>query len=518
MNDPSLGLVDWLVLVGYLIAVVVLGMWLGRGQKNVRDYFLADRSVPWWAVLLSVVATETSALTFISVPGLAYVGDFTFLQVAFGFLLGRIAVAVFLLPRYFDGELLTAYALLEQRFGPATRRFASIAFLVTRVFGDSVRLFAVAIPIGLLIGTVVSPALATPAAIVLLGIATVIYTVYGGMRAVIWTDVIQAVVLIGGGVLSLFLIGQTVAGGWPSIASAGEAAGKFRLFDLHLGFDRPHTLLAGLAGGAFLSMASHGADQLIVQRLLAAPSLAQARVALIGSGVMVTAQMALFLLVGAGLYSVYKGQAFQSSDQIFPRFILEGMPAGGAGLMVAAILAAAMSTISSSLNSLSAVSLDDLILPMRRHKSDLTLAMARRATLVWAAVLIGGALMYGDATTPAVEIALAVASFTYGALLGAFVLAIAVPSARQRHAIAAMAIGIALMIFVVLAPRLELRLIGDIAWPWYVLIGTSATVLSGLALTRLWPASDSDGSITRPARGGSAGASPNSWWRGWRGR
>jgi SSS family solute:Na+ symporter len=488
MNAHSFGLLDWLVLAAYFAATMVFGLWLGRRQKDARDYFLADRTVPWWAILLSVVATETSALTFISVPALAYLGDLTFLQIALGYIIGRVVVAYTLLPRYFQGELVTAYALLERRFGLATRRFASVAFLFTRVLGDSVRVFATSIPIALLLAAAVPPEISKPVAILLLGLTTIAYTVHGGARAVIWTDVLQTVVFLVGGVVSLWLVGAAVDGGWTTIAASAEAGDKLRFLDLHLGLDRPHTLAAGLLGGAFLSMASHGADQLIVQRLLSSRSLAEARLALIGSGVVVFLMMGLFLLVGVGIHAVYAGQAFASPDEIFPRFILEHMPAGLAGLVVAAILAAAMSTISSSLNSLAAVSLVDLYLPLvGRSAADVSLVAARRASMIWAVVLVGGALLYRDPKTPVVEVALAVASFTYGALLGAFLLAIVAPRARQPHAIAGMATGMAAMAVVVFAEHLGLDAIAGIAWPWFVLIGTSVTVGVGAALATLAP-------------------------------
>lgn len=478
--DHSFAVLDWVVLLAYAFGSLAVGLWLGRDQKDARDYFLADRSVPSWAILLSVVATETSALTFVSVPALAYLGDLTFLQVALGYVLGRLVVAALILPRYFEGRLVTVYALLERRFGPATRRFASLTFLVTRVLGDSVRVFATAIPIALLLGDAVPPGLARPLAIVAFGLLTTIYTVYGGMRAVIWTDVMQAFIFVAGGVVAVVLIGGLVDGGWPAIVDSARGEGKLRVFDLDLGLDRPYTLAAGLLGGAFLSMASHGADQLIVQRLLAARDLRAARVALVGSGVVVLVQMALFLFIGVGIHAVYGDRPFASPDEIFPVFILEKMPVGVAGLVVAAILAA--SAVSSAINSLAAVSLEDLYYPLfGAREGGISLTAARRATIVWSIVVIGGALLYDDRTTPVVEIALAVASFTYGALLGGFLLAILVRRARQRDAIAGMAVGLIAMVLVVFGRRLGLDGF-DIAWPWYVLIGTAVTLAVGAAL------------------------------------
>jgi SSS family solute:Na+ symporter len=495
----SFTLLDAAVLLVYLVGTTALGMWLGRHQKNARDYFVADRAIPWWAILFSVVATETSALTFISIPGLAYLGDLSFLQIAMGYLIGRAIIAYSLLPRYYQGELVTAYALLEQRFGAATRRFASIIFMVTRAFGDSVRVFATAIPIALIIGPVIDPKHLTPVSILILGVFTIIYTYHGGMRAVVWTDVLQTFVYLFGGVAALWLIGRGVDGGWSAILSDAAARGKLKLIDTYAGFDRAHTLWAGLIGGAFLSMASHGADQLIVQRLLASSSLRDARRSLIGSGIAVIMQFALFLMIGIGLFAYYRGQTFARPDEIFPRFIVEAMPPGLTGLVIAAILAAAMSTVSGALNSLSAATTHDIYLPLTGRRADDPgiLRIGKIFTLVWAVILVGGALLYRAQGTPVVVVALSVASFTYGGLLGGFFLGMLWRRAVQRDAILGMAVGIAAMTLVVFARSLStaypsvadtLVPLGRIAWPWYVLIGTSITMLVGVLSSYTHPA------------------------------
>jgi len=313
---------DWTILVAYLAGTTWLGVHLGRDQKDSKDYFVAGGTIPWWAVCFSIVATETSALTFISIPGLSYLGNLGFLQVTVGYLLGRIVVAYTLLPRYMDGELVTAYALLERRFGVATRRFASVTFMFTRAFGDSVRVFATAIPIALILGPIVPAAWLTPISILALGGATVLYTYHGGMRAVVWTDVIQTVVYLGGAVGAVVLLGRGIDGGWSAVWAQAGAAGKLVWFDASLTLRQPHTVFAGLLGGGFLAMASHGADQLIVQRLLASATLPDARRALIGSGVFVIAQFALFLTIGLGLWVFYGGAAFPAPDKIFPTYIV----------------------------------------------------------------------------------------------------------------------------------------------------------------------------------------------------
>jgi SSS family transporter len=487
---------DFAVLLVYLVGTTLLGVWLGRGQKDARDYFVASQAIPWWAILFSVVATETSALTFISIPGLAYLGNFTFLQIAAGYIIGRVVIAFTLLPRYYEGELVTAYALLERRFGLQTRRFASIVFMFTRAFGDSVRVFATAIPIALIIGPVVPAAYVTPLSILILGAFTLVYTYHGGMRAVVWTDVLQTGVYLVGGLSAIYLLGQGVTGGWSGILSGAAAQGKLQVIDTYAGVDRAQTLWAGLIGGAFLSMASHGADQLIVQRLLASANLRDARRSLIGSGLVVLLQFGLFLLIGTGLHAFYRGQTFPSADAIFPKFIVEVMPPGLTGLVIAAILAAAMSTVSGALNSLAAATTHDIYLPLTKRRADDPglLRTSKLFTLAWAVVLIGGAMLYpNDPKRPVVVVALAVASFTYGGLLGAFFLAMLWRRARQRDAITGMAVGIGTMALIVFAKQLAgwvpalagpLAPFAAIAWPWYVLIGTTLTfgvgVLSSL--------------------------------------
>jgi SSS family solute:Na+ symporter len=482
---------DFVVLLVYLVGTTLLGVWLGRDQKDAKDYFVAGKTIPWWAILFSVVATETSALTFISIPGLAYMTNLGFLQIATGYLLGRIVVAYTLLPKYYQGDLVTAYALLEKRFGIATRRFASITFMGTRALADSVRVFATAIPIALIIGPIVPEQYLMPSAILILGVLTLIYTYHGGMRAVVWTDVVQTAVYLGGGLAAVYILGNRITGGWGSVIADAGAADKLKVFDFYPGFDRPLTLFAGLLGGAFLSMASHGADQLIVQRLLAASSLTDSRKALIGSGVAVIAQFALFLLIGLGLWAFYEQRTFAVPDSIFPDFVVNQMPAGLRGLIIAAVLAAAMSSLSGSMNSLAAATTHDIYLPLsgRAPADPKTLRMGKLFTLFWGVVLLTAALLYRQQGTPVVVVALSIASFTYGGLLGGFFLGMLWRRAIQRDAIVGMATAIVIMSVVVFARQLvpvfpslseTLTALSRIAWPWYVLIGTTITIVVGI--------------------------------------
>jgi SSS family transporter len=492
----GLNALDFVVIAAYLVGITLLGIYVGRKQRGSKDYFVADREIPWWAVMFSVVASETSALTFISIPGLAYTTDLGFLQIAVGYLLGRIVVAYTLLPRYYEGNLVTAYALLEQRFGLGTRRFTSVVFMATRGMADSVRVFATAVPIALIIGPLLPRAAVMPVAVLVLGTLTILYTIRGGMRAVVWTEIVQASVYIIGGLSAAILVGHLVAGGWSTILDGASAAHKLNMISWYTGFDQPNTMFAGLIGGAFLSMASHGADQLIVQRLLSARSLKAAQAAIIGSGVAVIIQFALFLILGVGLWSFYGGKTFPTPDAIFPTFIVDQMPHGLVGLLLAAILAATMSTHSGAINSLAAASTHDIYLPLTGRTADdpRTLRVARIFALLWGIVLTGGALLFPeDQKTPVVIIALSIASFTYGALLGAFFLAIFWRRAEQRDAILGMSVGLVVMSVVVFAKQIAaavpgvapwLAPVGTIAYPWYVLIGTVITF--GTAMLSSW--------------------------------
>lgn len=490
-------LVDVVVLVIYLVGVTAFGTWLGGRQKDARDYFLADRGIPWWAVCFSVVATETSALTFISVPATAYQSDLWMLQLTFGYLLGRIVIAAVLLPLYFRGELNTAYALLEERFGLGVRRFSSVVFMVTRAFADGVRLFATAIPIKLITG------LPYWQAILLTGVFTLVYTYYGGLRAVVWVDVIQLFIYSFGGLVALYVLLHIVPAGWSGIVAAARSGDKLRILHFAGSFADTRWFFTGVVGGGVLSMASHGVDHLIVQRLLAAPSLKAARKALVGSGVIVIFQFALFLVVGAGLFAFYHGQSFHTADEIFPRFIVEQLPPGVTGLVIAGILAAAMSTVGSSLNSLASATTHDLYAPLARRSGDAAhlLHMGRRFTLLWAAVLIGGAILFQLAQqgTPVVVVALQIASFTYGGLLGGFALGVLSRRARQRDAILGMAVAMTLMAILWVVQQFGVidRVVDTL---WFALIGSTITVLVGTVSSRFHPSGSEPSSGPEPRR------------------
>jgi SSS family transporter len=459
------------------VAVVVIGLVLSGRQRDASDYFLGHRGLPWWALMLSVVATETSALTVISIPGIAARSNLTWLQVTFGYLLGRIGVAHFLLPGYFEGSQDTAYQRLERRFGVIARRTASGVFLFTRSVADGVRMFATAITLAVITHW------SLPLGILAIGMVTLLYTWVGGLRAVVWVDVMQLAVYLLGGIATI-IVATHLAGGLSSFGRAWDQ-GKLQVFDFRLSFTVIYTFWGGLIGGALLSAATHGTEHLFVQRLLAARGLKDAQRALIGSGVFIIAQIGLFLLVGTSLWLAGADQPNMRSDAIYPTFVITQLPPGLAGLVVAGILAAAMSSHASAVNSLASAATHDFYAPITgRTDSQHLLRAGRWLTLVWTAVLVAGAMALRDQNTPVVQLALSIASLTYGALLGTYLLGGFWKRARQPDVIIAILVSVVLMTPVVLGaviPHFPIHWLPGLAWPWYVPLGTTVTVVVGMA-------------------------------------
>lgn len=473
--------IDVVIIVAYVAGCLALGARLGAKVQGLSGYLLGGRNVPAWAVMISIVATETSTATFLSVPGVSFRpgGNLTYLQLALGYVLGRVVVTCLLLPGYFRGEIYTAYEVLNRRFGGATRTTASVLFLVTRTLGDGLRLFLAALVLGELTGWNIA------ASIAVMGLATVVYTYLGGIRAVIWTDVIQFFIYMAGAVVALALMMGMIPGGWNGLMVVGSAAGKFQVFDFALDVTKPQTFWAGLIGGMFLNTATHGADQLMVQRYLTARSQRQAAAALITSGLIVLAQFALFLFIGAGLYALYRGTPAESlrADRAFAYFIVRSLPVGVVGLVVAAIFSAAMSTLSSSLSASASTSVNDLIKPCWRTASESTLLrVSKGMTLVWGMAQMGIALGASRLQSlTVVDAALEIASFTTGIVLGLFVLGL-FTNVRERSALVGLVTGLAVVSYLKFGAHLPDSLYpwgGTIAWPWFALIGCTTVLVSG---------------------------------------
>ena len=479
----GLSAADYMVIVAYLALVTLFGLRFRKRQRSLRDYFLAGNRIAWWPISLSIVAAETSTLTIISIPGLAYAQDFRFLQLILGYIVGRVIVALLLVPHYFRGQLITAYQFLEQRFGGRLRLLAAGLFLVTRAAAEGVRVFAVAIVVKIALGAAlpgVTDFARDVSAIGLVMLLTLAYTFEGGLAAVIWTDVIQLAIYLAGAVVAAFSLVTLVPGGWSEIARTAGAAGKFHVFDTTWSLSSTYTLWSGIIGGAFLTTASHGVDQLIVQRVLAARNARQAQLALVASGVVVLFQFSLFLFIGAMLFVFYSRfppqTGFTRTDAIFPTFISSRMPHGVSGLLVSAILAAAMSNLSAALNSLSSTTVVDFYARVApRSSEEQRVKLSRIATLGWAAVLFCMALLARRGGT-VLEMGLSIASVAYGSLLGVFLLGVTSKATSEYGAMAGMLCGFLLNVYLWQFTR--------IPFTWYVVIGSSTTYSIGFVTSR----------------------------------
>lgn len=471
---------DLAIVIVYVMGIVVFGFWLGRGQKSMADYMLGSRDLPWWAILGSVVATETSTATFLSVPGIAFAvgGDLRFLQLAIGLILGRVAVAFFLLPFYFRGKIFTAYQVLESRFGGNTQKAASLLFLITRNLGDGLRLFLTAIVLEKVAGIDLS------LCIVLIGTATILYTFFGGMKAVVWNDCIQLVVYLVGGIAAGIVILNLLPGGWQQAVEFARTENKLQMFDFEFDLTRTYTFWSGLIGGATLSLGTHGTDQMMVQRFLSARSESGARTAVIASGLVVFFQFALFLLLGIGLACFYSQvaneQSFERNDEVFATFIVDHLPIGLTGLTLAAVFSAAMSTLSSSLNSSATTTVTDFMAssPERGNDQARLMQSSQWLTVGFGILQIGIGIAASYVSRSVVSDALALAGFAAGILLGVFALGLATKKIGQRSALFAMLFGTGFLLW--------LKIYTSVAWPWYSVFGATVIFVAGNGLSLIF--------------------------------
>ena len=461
--------IDYTVIAAYLLAITAFGTWFARFQKTTVDYFLTGRSVPWWAICFTIVATETSTLSFIGVPAGAYAGNMTFLQLAFGYVIGRVLVSVLFLPAYFRGELFTSYELLQRRFGPEVKNVAAVIFVVTRTLADGIRLFATALVISVVTQVPVS------ITVIALGVAMIVYTVRGGVSAVIWTDVVQMFVYVGGALVVFFGLLSLIPGGWGEVVRSAGSTGHFQVLDFSTDPKQAYTFWAGLFGGVALTLATHGTDQFLVQRLLSARSLKGAASGLILSGVLVFAQFILFLVIGAMLYTFYQHtplpRPLSRTDEVLPLFVVTSLPQGVSGFIVAAIVAAALSP---SINSLAATTVNDFYLKYVRPDADekTLMSVARTATIGWGVAQIAVALGAQWVTRSVLDSGLAVLSLAAGPVLGAFLTGVLTTRVRSGAMLGGMAAGAAVLAWIWLTDAY--------AFTWYALTG--ALVTGGVAL------------------------------------
>ncbi|MBI1357296.1 MAG: sodium/solute symporter [Acidobacteria bacterium] len=472
-------ILDLGLIVAYLITVTVFGARFGGRQKTLRDYFLGGREAPWWAISLSIVSAETSTLTIIGTPALAFGSDLGFLQLVFGYLLARLVISALFIPAYWKGEMFTAYKLIERRFGDRLRRLTATTFLVTRSLAEGVRVFAISLVVGVVLETGDLPS------ILLITVLTLFYTFHGGMTAVIWTDVAQMALYVSGALLSFWLILHELPAGWETVAASAD---KWRI--LHWGaegepyFQQTYTFWAGLLGGCFLATATHGTDQLVVQRLLSAKTQQASRVALLSSWVVVFFQFTLFLTIGVLLYVWYDASGLpapQPLDRLYPEFIWRELPPVAAGIVIASILAAAMSNISAALNSLASATMMDLLLPAfgaRIPQEEDRLKLSRWVTLGWGVVLMAiavAARQWGSV----LEAGLSIASIPLGALLGVFCLGVLTRRVSEAAAMTGMALGLSAVVYLSRAT--------EVAWTWYVVTGAVTTFVGGLLASYIFP-------------------------------
>ena len=484
--ELAISTTDAMIVTAYLAAVVLFGVWIGRGQRNLSGYLLSSRDLPWWAILGSIVATETSTATFLSVPGIAFAasGDLRFLQLAMGFLIGRMLVALVLLPQYFRGNLFTAYEVLDKRFGGLTKQTASLLFLVTRNLGDGLRLFLAGIALQKVLGVDL------PYCIVLIGIATMIYTFCGGMRAVVWSDCIQFVIYMLGGLAAGYVLLRSIDGGWEAVMQFARSNEKLKVFDFRfyandalILFTEPYTFWAGILGGAILTLGTHGTDQMMVQRYLCARRQGDAARALVLSGCVVLIQFTLFLMLGVALAcfydQAYPSVVFARNDEVFATFIVDHLPVGLIGFTLAAVFAAAMSTLSSSLSSSATAAVNDFYRPLFGHQctDEELLNTSRLLTILFGIIQIGVGIGAAYLSTSVVGNALAIAGFTAGILLGVFGLG-ATKRANQTGACLGMLAGIVTLTIIKFA--------SPVAWPWFAIIGACTTFVVGTVASMMF--------------------------------
>lgn len=496
----TLGSLDILVLVAYLGSAVLVGIFASGKSQNLEAYLLGDRDLPWWAILGSIVATETSTATVLSVPAEAYgPTGMKFLQLALGYVVGRILIVKFMLPLYFHGSLFTAYQVLDQRFGGLVRRAASLLFLITRNLGDGLRLFLAAIVLHKLAGWDLS------LSVLAMGLVTIVYTFFGGMRSVVWNDCIQFVVYMVGAIVALFVIAKNIDGGWNHIWQFARENHKLQVFDFQFSLSKPFTFWAGLIGGAVLTIGTHGTDHMMVQRYLSARSMSDARRALVLSGIVVFLQFAVFLFIGVQLacyYAQHPEVTLAKADEVFADFIVHVFPAntGLVGLLLAAILAAAMSTLASSLNSSASALVNDFYVPLRKTPAspEHLFSLTRWLTVVFGIVQIGVGIVAGLLTTDpkntVVSNVLTIAGFSFGLLLGVFALGVLSRRAGQVAALAGAVVGLIVLYYC----RFELKTAEGrplIAFPWLALIGSVTTLVAGVCVSLVIPRQLPEGKI-----------------------
>ncbi len=505
-----LSFADWSVILFYLLGIILLGVWFGKDQRNTRDYFLGSKNIPWWGIGLSIVAAETSALTIIGVPGMAYGGNLAFLQLIIGYVIARIILAIVMVPHYLRGEIYSPYQLFANAFGPSTRRTAGAFFLLSETLAAGVRVYVVCIPIQLMLGIEVLPA------IVSFVVLSLLYTYVGGVKAVIWTDAAQFCLFVAGGIFTLWYIPHIFDGGLKAVWNTAFDSGKLHWLNLFPPSDGPLTVFKvlkflledpiniwmGIIGGTVMVMSSHGAEQLIVQRVLACNTVAEGRKALALSAIVIFPLFLIFLLIGAMLWVFYQKYpmqiglpeprpGLQQFDYIYPIFMLTAVPPVLKGFLIVAILSAAMSSVSSALTSLASVSTMDFVKGFisKSRSEEFFLRFSKVSTVFWALALIYVAYLSRQVTF-VLDAAFKLRGLTSGALLGGLLLSVFWKKGPGFPVIVGMLCSLAVMICI--SPMVQANLPSSwphlafkIAFPWYTLTGCAVMLLIASAMRLL---------------------------------
>ncbi|MDE0587250.1 MAG: sodium:solute symporter [Candidatus Marinimicrobia bacterium] len=456
--------IDLTIIFIFLAGFSLYGIWQSRFNESSEDYFLGGRNLPWPVAMLSIVATETSVLTFISIPGLAYRGDWFFLQLAIGYILGRILVSLILLPQYFNSGVTSIYEIIGQKFGPDMQKVASGVFLITRILADGVRFLATAVVVQVITGWTL------PMAVIMIGVVTLIYTLYGGIRTVVWVDSIQFILYLFGGIASIIIVLNLLDQSLFEAISTLSGEGKLSVFNWQGNLIKdPYYFISAIVGGVLLSFSSHGVDYMMVQRVLGTKNLSAARKAMVGSGIFVFLQFSVFLMAGSLIYLLMGGVEMQR-DREFTSFIVNYLPIGLKGVLLAGVLSAAMSTLSSSINSLAASTITDWL------GGNQSIKKSQMVSFIWGIVLIAIALLFDESDSAIVIIGLQIASFTYGGLLGLFLLS---KIKRDIHPVS-LIVGLISSLLIVF----YLKHVG-VAWTWYIGIAVIINVLIVFTVEKL---------------------------------
>ena len=448
--------IDLLIVCSFLGGFAFYGIWQSKFNKSSDDYFLGGRNLPWPVAMFSIVATETSVLTFISVPGLAYRGDWAFLQLSIGYIIGRIMVSIFLLPQYFKYGVSSIYEILGNKFGIEIQKTASSVFLITRVLADGVRFLATAVIVQLVTGW------SLPVSVIIIGLVTLIYTLSGGIRTIVWIDSLQFILYLAGGILSIFFILNYLDQSFLSSIKYLYESSKLSIFDFYGNpLINPYFFISAILGGILLSFSSHGVDYMMVQRVLGTKDLSSAKKAMVGSGFFVAIQFIIFLFAGSLIFILFNGSELEQ-DREFTTFIINYLPVGVKGLLLAGVLSAAMSTLSSSINSLSSSVINDW---MGGNK---TIKESQFISLLWGMVLILIALLFDESDSAIVIVGLQIASFTYGGLLGLFLLS-RLDRKFNKYSLLLGLVSSFLIVF-------YLKLIG-LSWTWFILVSVITNIV-----------------------------------------